>query len=171
MPPTYIVDQLNSLTPDLSPFVNIWFRIFRNFDSPMPSGAWSALKCFRSRLSALILDVNLTFFSFVSWASFHMSSMRPSTATDRDIGTGSLPSSRNRYEARPHAGWLVNAGFAVPVRADTSSLIGATNGTGYQSSRPRYPVCCSRSYARSERVYRSFRRSSSGIRPVSDTGW
>src|SRR3972149_3568927 len=134
MPPTYIVDQLNSLTPDLSPFVNIWFRIFRNFDRPMPSGASSALKCFRSRLSALILDVNLTFFSLVSWANFHMSSMSPSTSTKRVIGTGSLPSSRNRYDARPHAGCDVNAGFAVPVRADTSSEIGDRKSTRLNSS-------------------------------------
>src|SRR5437867_4063972 len=52
-------------------------------------------------------------------------------------GTGLFPLSRNRYDARPHAGCDVNEGFAVSVRTLTSSEIGETNGTGYQSSRVR----------------------------------
>src|SRR5207237_2573697 len=120
--------------------------------------------------SALSFDVNLIFLSFVSCARSQRSSMRPSTSTKRVIGTGSFPFSRNRYDARPHAGCDVNDGLAVSVRTDTSSEIGATKGTGYQSSRVRYPVCSSRSYARSLRVYRSFLRSSSRIRPDKLTG-
>src|SRR6266581_2187900 len=115
MPPTYIVDQENSAAPALSPFVNIRFRI----------------------CSAFSFEVNLIFLSFVSCARSQRSSMRPSTSMNRVIGTGSLPLSRNKYDARPHAGWDVNEGFAVSVRTLTSSEIGETNGTGYQSSRVR----------------------------------
>src|SRR5439155_9901791 len=137
---TYIVDQENSAAPALSPFVNIRFRIFNILARPMPSGASSGLKCRFRSWSVLSFDVNLIFLSFVSCARSQRSSMRPSTSTKRVIGTGSFPFSRNRYDARPHAGCDVNDGLAVSVRTDTSSEIGATKGTGYQSSRVRYPV-------------------------------
>ncbi len=60
-----------------------------------------------------------------------------------NLGSGvTFPSSDwNRYVARPQWGWAVKVTLFWDRNSEAKLDIGATTGTGYQSSGTVYPVC------------------------------
>ena len=102
-------------------------------------------------------------------------SLRPAEnlVMSTNLGKGvTLPlSSWNRYVAIPQCGWVVNVTLFWPRMMEANLEMGATTGTGYQSSLVAKPVCFSTLSTRSGRVNLPVSSSSWVILPEKEMGW